>query len=121
MADLAHETGLKVFLHSDGGIRPLIPDLIEAGIDILNPIQPQAAGMNPAQLKRDFGERLCFHGAIDTQRTLPFGSVDEVKAEVRERIETLGKGGGYILAPVHTIEPDVPIENVLAIYDSARR
>ena len=119
MADMAHEAGLKVFLHCDGGIRPIIPDLIELGIDILNPIQPAAAGMDPAGLKRDFGDALCFHGGIDTQSTLPFGSRDEVIAEVRERIEILGRGGGYILAPVHTVEPDVPIENVLAVYSAA--
>ena len=121
MADMAHDAGLKVFLHSDGGIRTIIPELIELGIDILNPIQPQAAGMEPAGLKRDFGDKLCFHGGVDTQTTLPFGTKEDVAAEVRERMEVLGAGGGYILAPVHTVEPDVPIENVLAVYEAARR
>jgi uroporphyrinogen decarboxylase len=120
MADLAHEAGLKVFLHCDGGIRPIIADLIELGVDILNPIQPSAAGMEPQGLKRDFGDRLCFHGAVDTQGTLPLGTREEVVAEVEERIDTLGPGGGYILAPVHTVEPDVPIENLLAVYDTAK-
>jgi len=120
MADMAHEAGLKVFLHCDGGIRPIIPDLIELGIDILNPIQPDAAGMDPEGLKSDFGDTMCFHGAVDTQTTLPFGTREEVIAEVRERIEVLGKGGGYILAPVHTVEPDVPVENLLAVYETAR-
>ena len=120
MADMAHDAGLKVFLHCDGGIRPIIPDLIELGINILNPMQPGCAGMDPKELKRDFGDKLCFHGAVDTQTTLPFGTREDVVAEVRERIEVLGKGGGYILAPVHTVEPDVPIENVLAVYEAAR-
>ena len=127
-AHMAHfEAGLKVFLHCDGGIRPSSPggpDLIELGIDILNPIQPDAAGMDPEGLKSDFGDRMCFivgaGGAVDTQTTLPFGTREEVIAEVRERIEVLGKGGGYILAPVHTVEPDVPIENLLAVYETAR-
>lgn len=119
MADMAHDAGLRVFLHCDGAIRGIIPDLIELGIDILNPIQPGATGMEPAGLKRDFGDRLCFHGAIDTQTTLPFGTREDVIAEVRERIDTLGRGGGYILAPVHTVEPDVPLDNLLAVYESA--
>jgi len=121
MADMAHNAGLKVFLHCDGAIRSIIPDLIELGVDILNPIQPGAAGMEPAGLKGDFGDRLCFHGAIDTQSTLPFGTPEDVAAEVRERIATLGQDGGYILAPVHTVEPDVPLENVLAVYDAAKK
>jgi uroporphyrinogen decarboxylase len=120
MADMAHDAGLKVFLHCDGGIRAIIPDLIDLGIDILNPIQPSAAGMEPTGLKRDFGNRLCFHGAVDTQTTLPFGTPQQVVEEVRERIAVLGKGGGYILAPVHTVEGDVPVENVLAVYETAK-
>jgi uroporphyrinogen decarboxylase len=120
MAEMAHEAGLKVFLHTDGGVRPLIPELIELGIDILNPIQPGAAGMEPRGLKRDFGDRLCFHAAVDTQHVLPFGTKAEVIAEVQEKIRVLGEGGGYILAPVHTVEPDVPIENLLAVYETAR-
>ena len=120
MADMAHEAGLKVFLHCDGDIRQIIPDLTDLGVDILNPIQPGAGGMDPAGLKRDFGDRLCFHGAVDTQTTLPFGAEEEVIEEVRERIQVLGEGGGYILAPVHTVEPDVPVENLLAVYRAAR-
>ncbi len=79
-----------------------------------------AGRMDPAGLKRDFGDRLCFHGAVDTQSTLPFGTEEDVVAEVRDRIEVLGKGGGYIMAPVHTVEPDVPVENLLAAYRAAR-
>ena len=121
MASMAHEAGLKVFLHSDGDIRPIIPDLIDLGIDILNPIQPGAGEMDPAGLKRDYGDRLCFHGAVDTQTTLPFGTEEDVIAEVRERVQVMGEGGGYILAPVHTVEPDVPVENLLAVYRAARQ
>ena len=119
MADMAHEAGLRVFLHCDGGIRPLIPDLVRIGIDILNPIQPHCTGMTPTALKRDFGDQLSFHGGIDTQTTLPFGTVADVEAEVRQRIGVLGAGGGYVLAPVHTVEPDVPLENLLAVYRTA--
>jgi uroporphyrinogen decarboxylase len=119
-ADMAHNAGMKVFLHCDGSSRKIIPDFIDLGIDILNPIQPQCAGMNPEELKRTFGDRLCFHGAVDTQTTLPFGAREEVISEVRERIRVMGKGGGYILAPVHTVEADVPMENLLAVYETVR-
>jgi uroporphyrinogen decarboxylase len=117
---MAHNAGMKVFLHCDGSSRKIIPDFIDLGIDILNPIQPQCAGMNPEELKRTFGDRLCFHGAVDTQTTLPFGAREEVISEVRERIRVMGKGGGYILAPVHTVEADVPMENLLAVYETVR-
>jgi uroporphyrinogen decarboxylase len=120
LADLAHEFGMKVFLHCDGSSRAIMQDLIDLGVDILNPIQPQCAGMDPRELKEVFGKRLCFHGAVDTQSTLPFGTRNQVIAEVKERIEVMGKGGGYILAPVHTVEADVPLENVLAVYETAR-
>ena len=121
LAGIAHGAGMKVFLHCDGSSRSIIPDLIDLGIDILNPIQPQCTGMDPAELKREFGDRLCFHGAVDTQKTLPFGTREEVIAEVKERIRVMGKGGGYILAPVHTVEADVPIENILAVYETIRK
>ncbi len=120
LADMGHEAGLKVFLHCDGSSRAIIPDLIDIGVDILNPIQPACVGMAPAELKSEFGDRLCFHGAVDTQQTLPFGTKEQVIAEVRERIETMGAGGGYILAPVHTVEADVPIDNLLTVYEAAR-
>jgi uroporphyrinogen decarboxylase len=121
LADMAHNEGIKVFLHCCGSSREIIPDLIALGIDILNPIQPQAKGMDPRDLKAHFGNRLCFHGGIDTQKTLPFGSVNDVKEEVIDRLTIFGKEGGYILAPVHTIEPDVPLENILALYEAAKK
>ncbi|UCB46671.1 MAG: hypothetical protein JSV25_04420 [Spirochaetota bacterium] len=109
--------GLKYCHHSCGGIRPIIPDLIEIGIDVLHPIQPLAAGMNNKELSREFGKELTFYGGIDEQRTLPNGSPEDVKREVRERINTLGKYGGYIVAPSHAFQPDTPLENVIAVYE----
>ena len=109
--------GLKYCHHSCGGIRPIIPDLIEIGIDVLHPIQPLAAGMNNKELSREFGKELTFYGGIDEQRTLPNGSPEDVKREVRERINTLGKYGGYIVAPSHAFQPDTPMENVIAVYE----
>ena len=119
LADVAHTHGAKFMLHSCGGVWDLIPDLIDAGVDILDPIQTQARGMNPAELKAAYGHALSFHGAIDTQTTLPFGSVDDVRREVRGRIEVMGRSGGYILSPTHNIQPDTPLENILAMYEAA--
>jgi len=118
--DLTHEFGAKVFHHDDGAMRDFIPDLIEAGIDILNPIQWRCPGMEMAGLKRDFGNRLVFHGGIDNQRTLPFGSASDVRAEVRRAIDALAcDGTGYILAPCHNIQANTPVENIIAMYDEA--
>jgi uroporphyrinogen decarboxylase len=111
----------KIMLHSCGSIRAFIPDLIESEIDIIDPIQPRAAGMDSAELKRDFGDRLCFHGGIDIQHILPLGTKDEIIQETRTRIQALGKGGGYILAPAHNVQADVPPENLVMLYEAARR
>lgn len=92
-------------------------DHIAAGVDILNPIQPAAAGMEPAALKRDFGRDLCFHGGVDVQYLLPLESPDKVCEETRKRCEILGKDGGYIMAPSHNLQPDILTENILAMYD----
>jgi len=111
----------KIFLHSCGGIYPLIGDLIEAGVDVLNPVQVSAKDMgDTARLKRQFGDRLAFCGAIDTHRVLPHGSAGDVRSEVRRRIADLAPGGGYILAAVHCIQPDVPVGNVIAMFDEAQ-
>jgi uroporphyrinogen decarboxylase len=107
--------------HSDGALRPLIPELIDLGIDILNPIQADAKGMEPEGLKADFGDRLVFHGGIDIIKTLPRGTVEDVQNEVRERIRVLGHDGGYVLCSSHHIQSDTPLENVLAMYDTAIR
>lgn len=116
--DLAHQAGATVFHHNDGNCRKIIPDMIEAGIDVLNPIQWRSKGMEREGLKADFGQRLVFHGAVDNQYTLPFGSVDEVRQEVHDNLRILGAGGGYILAPCHNIQPVTPVENVLAMYET---
>ena len=107
-----------VFYHSDGDVSAIIPDLIEIGVDILNPIQPEC--MDPAALKRAYGDRLSFWGTIGTQSTFPFGSPDDVRREVRARIETVGAGGGLFLAPTHVIEPEVPFENIVAFVDTVK-
>jgi uroporphyrinogen decarboxylase len=118
MIELAHQAGAYVFHHNDGGIRKIIPTMIEAGIDVLNPIQWKCAGMEREGLKRDFGDQLIFHGAVDNQYTLPFGSVDEVRQEVIDNIRILGEGGGYILAPCHNIQVVGPAENIVAMYET---
>jgi uroporphyrinogen decarboxylase len=107
-----------VFYHSDGDIRAIIPDLIEIGVDILNPVQPEC--MDPAALKRAYGDRLSFWGTIGTQSTLPFGSADDVRREVRARTATVGAGGGLFLAPTHVIEPEVPFENIVAFVEAVK-
>ncbi len=118
MIDLAHQAGAFVFHHNDGNCRRIIPDMVEAGIDILNPIQWRSTGMDREELKREFGDRLVFHGGMDNQQTLPFGNPEQVRQEVIENLRTLGRGGGYILAPCHNIQPITPIENILAMYEA---
>ncbi len=116
MIDLAHQAGSYVFHHNDGNCRRVIPDMIEAGIDILNPVQWWNTGLDRAELKREFGSKVVFHGAIDNQNTLPFGSREDVRREIRQNLELLGEGGGYILAPCHNIQPITPVENIIAMY-----
>lgn len=115
MADLAHAYGIKFMFHTCGAVRPLIGDLIEAGVDILDPLQAAAEGMEPRALKEEFGSRLCFHGGICTQYLLPKGTVEQVKQEAKRRAGILGRGGGYILAPCHVLQLDVPTSNILAL------
>jgi uroporphyrinogen decarboxylase len=116
MVDCIHSVGAKAMYHTCGDISLFIPELIQLGVDILDPIQPIGLKMQPEQLKADFGDRLCFHGGIDTQWLLPFGTPQEICAEVRRYSQTLGNNGGYILAPAHLFQPDVPPENILAVY-----
>lgn len=118
MVELAHENGVYAFCHSDGAIREVIPELIDIGIDILNPIQWRCNGMDREGLKVDFGKQLIFHGGIDNQHTLAFGSVTDVRAEVKYNLEVLGKNGGYILAPCHNIQPISSPENIVAMYEA---
>jgi uroporphyrinogen decarboxylase len=108
----------KVMLHCDGAIRKFIPDLIEAGVDILNPIEGHLRGMDPVELKRDFGNDIVFQGGVDVKKVLNIGTVDDVRREVRLRIEQMGEGGGYILAPAHNFGNDIPLENMLAFFEA---
>lgn len=118
MMDLARQAGAFVFFHSDGAVREILPDMIEAGIDVLNPVQWKCKGMGREGLKRDFGNKIAFHGGVDNQQTLPFGTVEDVKKEVIENIKILGKEGGYILAPCHNIQPVTPVENIITMYET---
>ena len=120
--DWVHKhTVWKTFIHSCGSVRALIPDFIDAGFDILNPVQCSAASMAPEELKQEFGDRVTFWGGgVDTQKTLPFGTVDEVRQEVCARLKTFGKGGGYVFNTIHNVQARVPIENVLAMYETVR-
>jgi uroporphyrinogen decarboxylase len=110
---------VKIIFHSDGNIRALIPDLIEIGVDVLNPVQPTAKRMDSADLKKEFGEQLCFHGAIDVQQVLTKDR-ETVRQDVRSRIQALGPGGGYILAPCNHIQADIPPENIVAMFEAAK-
>ena len=116
--DLAHQGGAFVFHHNDGNCRAILPDLIATGIDLLNPIQWRSRGMEREGLKAAFGAQLIFHGAVDNQYTLPFGTVEEVRVEVMDNLRILAQGGGYILAPCHNIQPVTPPENVVAMYEA---
>ncbi len=120
--DWIHQnTSWKTFIHSCGAILPIIPDIIEAGFDILNPVQTSAANMDPTVLKTRFGEQVTFWGGgVDTQSTLPFGTPDEVRTQVRERLKIFGKGGGFVFNPIHNVQAKVPIENLLAMYETVK-
>ncbi len=109
---------LKIAYHSDGNIEPIIPDLIEIGLDVLNPIQPQS--MDPAAIKQKYGHNLCFWGSIDEQYTLPFGTPAQVQAEVQARLQTLGANGGLILGPTHHVQLDTPLENFWAMINAIK-
>jgi len=120
--DWIHQnTTWKTFMHTDGAIRPLMPSFIEAGFDVLDPVQWTASGMNPRELKSKFGDQLVFWGGgVDTQKTLPFGTPEEVREEVRQRVIDFAAGGGWIFNTVHNVQPLVPVENLLAMYDTIR-
>jgi uroporphyrinogen decarboxylase len=109
---------IKIMAHTDGDVYPLIPDYVEMGLDVLNPVQPYVAEMEHERLKREFGDRLSFHAGIDIQNVLPFGTPDEVRDEAIKTMRALGPGGGYILAPTHYVQPDVPPENIIALRDA---
>jgi len=115
------KTNAKLLFHSCGAIESIIGDLIDIGVDIINPVQVSANNMDPTKLKRNYGKDICFWGGIDTQNILPYGSPVEVKKEVRRIIDILGEDGGYVLNSVHTIQPDVPVQNVIAMYEEGRK
>ncbi len=114
-----HEFGAKVMYHSDGGVMEAIPGLIDSGIDLLQALQFSADGMDPVVMKERYGDRLCFEGGISVQTTLPFGTADDVRNEVREYVRILGRGGGYILGPSHAIQSGTPPENIVAMFEEA--
>ncbi len=114
-------TEAKIYLHSCGSIAGLLEDLIEAGVDVINPVQPRARGMDAGHLKERFGRRVVFHGGVDEQWVLPHGSVRDVEEEVARCLRDFAPGGGYILAPAHNIQDDVPPENVVALFEAAQR
>ena len=118
--DFIHaRTKAKIFFHSCGSIRPVIGDLIEIGVDVLNPVQVSATGMDSAELKREFGKDITFWGgAVDTQRVLGNGSPEDVRADTRRRIEDLAPGGGFVFATVHNIQGNVPPENIMAMWET---
>ena len=114
-----HEFGVKVIYHSDGAVMGAVGGLVDMGIDVLQALQFDADGMDPARLKADYGHRLCFEGGVSVQRTLPFGTPEAVRAETERLIRTLGKDGGYILGPAHAIQAGTPPENIMAMFDTA--
>ncbi|MBI5693988.1 MAG: hypothetical protein HZC55_28265 [Verrucomicrobia bacterium] len=120
--DLVHAHGLRVFYHTDGAARRLLRPILDCGVDVLNPIQHACPGMELPDLKREFGDRVIFHGGVDNQSVLPRGTVAEVRAETRRCLETLGAGGrGFICCSCHNVQPGTPLENILAMIETVRR
>lgn len=117
----AHRHGVKVFHHTDGAVRPLLPRLIEAGVDVLNPIQHICPGMDMAGLKQDFGQSLVFHGGVDTQAVMPRGTPEDVRNETRDCLNQLGRGGGFICCSCHNVQAGTPVENILAMIDTVQQ
>jgi len=111
----------KLMLHSCGSIREFIPDFIDMGIDVLDPVQTTANGMNWLSLKREFGNQISFHGGIDTQKVLPFGTLEAIEDEVRRKLEMFARGGGYILCPTHNVMGDIPASNLVYYFEAVAR
>jgi uroporphyrinogen decarboxylase len=120
MADTAKTYGAYYYHHSCGAVRELIPDLIAIGVDVLDPLQVKAAGMDPAALKRDFGEQICFSGGVDQQELLPRGTPGDVRAGVHRLLDAMARDGGFFIGPTHNFQDDIPTANILALYDAAR-
>ena len=119
LADIAHDHGAALYLHSCGAIRELIPALIETGVDVLDPLQVKATGMIPAELKRDYGGEICFCGGVDEQELLPRGTPQEVRSAVLQLLDTMTPGGGFFLGPTHNFQNDIPTANIVAMYQAA--
>jgi uroporphyrinogen decarboxylase len=119
--DISHSYNVPVMHHTCGSVWEILPDLVECGLDILNPIQPGTRNMQPDRLKREFGDRLTFHGGVSIQRNLPFGTPDAVRAEVRDLMAAMKPGGGFWICTAHNIQADVPPENVVALFDAYHR
>jgi uroporphyrinogen decarboxylase len=116
------KTNARIFLHSCGSVVDIVDELIDAGVEVLNPVQPLAKGMgDPVALNKRFGKQIVFHGGIDIQKVLPTGTIEDVYAEVKKRISGLAPGGGYILAAAHNIQVDVPSQNIVAMFDAAHQ
>jgi len=120
MADTAKKYGARYYQHTCGAIRDLIPDLIDTGVNVLDPIQVKADRMVPAELKAEFGDRLVFSGGVDEQDLLPHGTPEEVKVQVKQLIADMGKGGGFFIGPTHNFQDDIPTANILALYEAAK-
>ena len=118
--EIAHKYNMKTIMHSCGTVRPVLGDLVDAGLDVFEVVQITATDMDPKELKREFGKDLTFYGAIDTQQILPRGTTEEVKDEVRRIIDIFAKDGRFILSSMHIPQPDVPAENVIAMFDEAK-
>ena len=114
--DIGHQFGCRVAHHTCGYVKPLIPDFIECGLDILNPLQPEVRGLDLRAIKQEFGDRICFHGGISIQRTMPLGTPEEIRNEVRHRVDALARDGGYIFCTAHDIQADTPMENIEALF-----
>ena len=120
--DLVHGHGLRVFYHTDGAVRPLLKKILDCGVDVLNPIQHACPGMDMAELKQEFGGRVIFHGGVDNQAVLPRGTVDQVRAEVRDCLRILGAGReGFICCSCHNVQAGTPIENILAMVETVQQ
>ena len=119
IAAIKAKADVKLLYHTCGSVAQFIDDLIDVGVDAINPVQITANDMEPEMLKRRFGERIAFWGGINTQEVLPFGDPEAVRVEVRRMIDCLGHGGGYVLNSVHNIQNDVPVENIIALFDEA--
>ena len=113
-----HRHDMFVIHHSCGSVADIMPDIIEIGLDVLESVQPEAAGMNPYELKRQWGDKLTFFGGLGSQSTIPFGTPEEIRAEVRRLRAEMGRDGGYILAPAKSLQPGTPTENAVAVFEA---